>query len=109
MSNLPLVEADVQFDLSILCPDIEDLPELATRWAKEDARDGAPRNAEPFQGTPAAVVAYNEAYDELALLDEALETYRQSVTPIVYLTDEQMDAIEAERPGEEICLRPMDW
>lgn len=102
--NTTTTQPDVQLDLSILCPDAEDLPELAGRWAREDVRAGEPSNATPFDGTPAAVAAYNEVYDEL---DEVLAAFRAQ--PVVYLTDAELEEIERERPGEEICNRPWEW
>lgn len=43
-------------------------------------------------------------------MDEVLAALRSGqVAPVVRLSDEQMAAIEDERPGEEIGLRPFEW
>lgn len=104
MNSVPLVPDISQLDLSILCPDIEDLPELAARWAADDARAGEEPHTELFQSNQAAVIAYEEAYAEMdALLAEI------RAQPIVRLSDEQMAEIEDERIGAELCEAPWRW
>ncbi len=48
---------------------------------------------------------------ELDFMAAALDALRSGdcEAPFARLTDEQMEAIEAERPGHELCTQPWNW